>query len=330
MRSRRLFAHNTVLSITSRTEKNLPFTPCKLINQGIWGILARAQNLYDISVCHFVFMANHFHMIVVVKDPSHVSPFIGYIKQATAVMINTICGLRQNTVWTDGFDTPVVLTPDKVVERIKYIYHNPTKAHLVNSINDYPGLSSWHMYKNGIKETKHLWLRHSDFYQIDNLHTLSESTQSKIIAKMAGDEPKHLPFTLEPDAWMDCFPEFANINKEEFNKKLIKEILIEEREIQHEHGILGSERLKTQPVNREHKPEKYGKKLLCLSSNIDLRKRYIKLFKQVSQLAYDAYKLIKQGVCNVIFPPGTMMPSGKMLLKLSKAQFCENLGFCYT
>ena len=330
MRNRRFYVHNTVLSITSRTERNLPFTPCKLINTAIWGILARAQELYEISVCHFAFMANHFHMIVVVKNPSHVSPFIGHIKLETASMINRLCGLRQNTVWIDGFDTPIVLTPDKAIDRIRYIYHNPTRAHLVSSINDYPGVSSWHMYRSNIKETKHLWLKRSEFYQVDNLHALSESAQSRIITKMAGDEPKYIPFTLEPNAWMDCFPEFANINKEEFNKKLIKEILIGEREIQHEHGIIGGERLKTQPVNKEFKSVKYSKKFLCMSSNIELRKRYIGMFKHVSQLAYDAYRSIKQGVCNIIFPAGTLMPSGKMLQELSKIQFYEDLGVCYT
>ena len=330
MRNRRIYVPGTVLFITSRTEKNLPFTPCKLINEGIWGFLARAQNLYDISVCHFVFMANHFHMIVVVKDPSHVSKFIGHIKQETSFMVNRICGIRQNTNWTDGFDTPVVLTPDKVIDRIRYLYKNPANAHLVNSINDYPGISSWHMYRSNIKETKHLWLKRSEFYPINNLHAMSDSAQSKIITKMAGDEPKYLPFKLEPNAWMDCFPEFANVNREEINKNLIKEILIEEREIPHERGILGSERLKNQPINKEFKSEKYSKKFLCLSSNIELRKKYIKMFKQVSQLAYDAYKAIKQGVCDIIFPPGTIIPGGKMLQKLSKAQFYENLGCCYT
>ena len=238
MRNRRLYFHNAVLSISSRTEKNLPFTACKLVNEGIRGILARAQHIYDISVCHLTFMANHFHMLVVVKNPHHTSPFIGYIKQETSAMINRICGLRQNTVWTDGFDCINVLTHDKVADVIKYIYKNPANAHLVSSINDYPGVTSWHMFKSGIKETRHLWLKRSEFYQIDNLHAMSESAQSRIITKMAGDTPTYFPFTLEPNAWMDCFSEFANIDREAFNKNLIKEILTEEREIQHEHGVI--------------------------------------------------------------------------------------------
>jgi len=67
-----------------------------------------------------------------------------------------------------------------------------------------------------------------------------------------------------------------------------------------------------------------------MSSNIALRVQYIKLFKHVSKLAYEAYKLIKQGICNIVFPPGTIMPGGKITQELSKIQFYNELGVCYT
>ena len=224
-------------------------------------------------------MPNHFHMLAVINSPQDASPFIGYIKQETAAMINRICGVRQNTIWTDSFDSTFIMTPDKAIDRIKYIYKNPVKAHLVKSINDYPGVTSWNMFKSGINKTRHLWLKRSEFYQIKNLHALSESAQSKIIDKMAGDEPAYHTFEPEPNAWMDCFSEFGNIDREAFNQNLIKEILAEEREIKHENGVVGREGLKTQLINKEFKSKKYGKKMFCMSSDIELRTRYIELFK---------------------------------------------------
>jgi hypothetical protein len=269
-------------------------------------------------------------MLAVINSSEDVSSFVGYIKQETSAMINRICGVRQNTIWTDSFDNVTILTPDKVIDRIKYIYKNPAKAHLVRSIGDYPGVSSWNMFRSGIHKARHLWLKRSGFYQINNLHALSESAQSKIITKMAGDNPNYHTFELEPDAWMDSFPEFNHINREVFNQNFIKEILTEEREIAHENGVMGRERLKIQPINKEFKSKKYGKKMFCMSSNIELRVRYITLFKSVSRQAYEAYKLIKQGICNVMFPPGTMLPGGRILQELSKMQFYEDLGVCYT
>ncbi len=330
MRNRRFYINNTAVSITSRTEKNLPFTTCKVINEAIWGILARARTLFDFSICHFVFMPNHFHILAVINSPHDVSPFVGYIKQETSAMINRICGVRQNTVWADSFDCATILTPDKAIDRIKYIYKNPANAHLVKSINDYPGVTSWNMFKNGINEIKHLWLKRSEFYQIKNLHALSESAQSKIILKMASKYPAYNTFKLEPNAWMDCFPEYDDIDRETFNQVLIKKILAEERDIEHEKGVIGREALKVQPVNKEFKSKRYGKRIFCMSSDVELRKRYISLFRTVSGLAYGAYKLIKQGICNIAFPPGTIMPGGRVIQELSKTQFYENLGVCYT
>ena len=81
---------------------------------------------------------------------------------------------------------------------------------------------------------------------------------------------------------------------------------------------------------KEYKPEKYGKKMFCMSSNIELRVRYIDFFKQFSALAYKAYQRIKQGACDVIFPPGAILPGGRILQELSKTQFYEAMGVCYT
>ncbi|MDR2338181.1 MAG: transposase [Deltaproteobacteria bacterium] len=103
MHKNKHYVQGTCLFITSRVEQDLPFTTCKLINTAIWGILARASTLWDISVCHFLFMSNHFHLIAVVRDPSHVPMFIKQIKQETAAAINRLTGRRQHTIWCKGF-----------------------------------------------------------------------------------------------------------------------------------------------------------------------------------------------------------------------------------
>jgi hypothetical protein len=70
--------------------------------------------------------------------------------------------------------------------------------------------------------------------------------------------------------------------------------------------------------------------VFCISSDINLRVRYITLFKTISAQAYEAYQLIKQGLCNIDFPAGTILPGGRILHELSKTQFYEDLGFDYT
>ena len=135
--------------------------------------------------------------------------------------------------------------------------------------------------------------------------------------------------TVRFDWGMSCFPELANVDREAFNQNLIDEILAEEQNIAHDNGVVGRSNLKVQPVNKEFKSTKYGKKMFSMSSNIDLRTRYIAFFKAASKHAYDAYQAIKQGAYNILFPPGMIMPGGKLLQELSKNQLYDNLGVCY-
>jgi hypothetical protein len=258
-------------------------------------------------------MSNHFHLLVVVRNPADVPNFIRLLKLESASAINRICGVRQNTVWLDGFDDPIVLTPDKVIDVIKYIYKNPASADLVNSIEEYPGLSSWTMFKEREYSKECVWLKRSQFHQINNLAFMTDEKQQTIIDELAGDEPIFHTLEIEPSAWMKCFPEYENANPDEVNDKIIKEILEEEKKIEHPQGVVGAKKLKTQVINKQFKSTKYTKRMICISSNIELRKKYIAHFKSLTQLAKQAYKTIKNGICDILFPAGMFMPGGKFL-----------------
>ena len=321
MHKNKLYVQGKLLFLTSRVEKDLPFATCKVLNTAIWGILARANEQWDISVCHFVFMTNHFHMLVVVRNPADVPMFVKHIKQETAAAVNRICGIRQNTVWTRGFDDPIVLSADKALDIIKYIYKNPANAHLVSSIEQYPGVSSWEMFKNKEYNKKCVWLKRSSFSAVPNLTQLSDCSQAQLISEFAGKEPIFHTFKLSPNAWMECFEEYKNADRDTVNQQIIDEILCEEQQIEHPNGVLGANKLRIQPINKKYKPSKYGKRMFCICSDVEIRKKYIGYLKYISQKAKDAYKAIKNGICNIVFPPGTFMPGGAFLEPLAPCAF---------
>ena len=145
-RNRKYFPHNSVIYVTARTEVGLPLVATHFINFFIWGILAKARSMYDVKVCHFLFMYNHLHMVLVVDNPEHVSEFMGYVKGETAHAVNRLLGRRQRTIWCKGYDSPLLLTPEDVKKYIRYTYLNPVKASLVDLVKEYPGVSSWDMF----------------------------------------------------------------------------------------------------------------------------------------------------------------------------------------
>ena len=139
---KRCIIHNTLVEVCFRTEEGLPFVATPYIKAIMQSIIATAQTMYPTTICHFVLMANHMHLILVVQDPEDFVAFIGYIKRESAHAINRLLGRKKRTVWCDRYDDPKILDPDKAMQRIVYLYSNPQKANLVSTIDEYPNLSS--------------------------------------------------------------------------------------------------------------------------------------------------------------------------------------------
>jgi hypothetical protein len=64
-------------------------------------------------------------------------------------MLKRLLGKKHLTLWQKN-GTGAFLIPDleTVKERIAYFYNNPTKANLVDTIEQYPGLNTWEIFKN--------------------------------------------------------------------------------------------------------------------------------------------------------------------------------------
>ncbi len=81
-------------------------------------------------------------MVFVVINPEHVPEFLRNVKAESAHMLNNLLGRNRRTVWCEGYDSPIVLTPLHALVFISYLYANPAKDDLEISIHRYPGLSS--------------------------------------------------------------------------------------------------------------------------------------------------------------------------------------------
>ena len=147
MRKRKYYRPGDVIEISTRITSGLPLVPNEFINLIIEGYLARACAQFDISLNHYLFMANHLHIIFTVKDPDHVQKFVRLIKGRLSHAINKLLGRTKGVVWDEGFDDPKILDIDMLVTRLVYIYLNPAQANLVDSIEQYPGVNSWKYFK---------------------------------------------------------------------------------------------------------------------------------------------------------------------------------------
>lgn len=224
--NQKYFRHQDVLLVTARTEHGLPLAPSYNTNFLINGILAKASSIYQVKVCHYIFMGNHLHMILVVDNPQDVSLFMGYVKSEISHIINLQLGRWKHTNWAEGYDSPVLLTAQDVIRYIVYLYANPARAGLTSSIEQYPGVSSWRMFRSEKHSARHKRISRPAIRTLDS-PALGVNEQKRIVEhyKLDSTPGETNELTIEPFAWMECFEEFRTKAIEEVRSEILAKLL---------------------------------------------------------------------------------------------------------
>ena len=316
-RPRKIIRNKTVVFITTSLEEGLLLPPNALVNLIIQSYLARAQTLYPIKICHYIFLANHFHLILVVENPEDVPSFMERFKCEMAHAINRLIGRNKRTVWCEGYDSPVLLDPQAVIKRIAYIYSNPSRDELEDRIDLFPGLSSWDVFTNkASKESMYIRLRRF------SIPTLEEepNTNPDFLAKRLTKKSKLAhKLIISPDAWMDCF-EMTDTDREEANIEivdLVRETEAERRAIRKMEGrkVMGRQRLISQPMNLEYRSKRSGRRMLCIGSSKNIRRSFLNEIYALIDEAKTVYANWKKGDYSIPYPPGLFPPSMPKLVE---------------
>jgi len=311
----KLFISGKAYFASSRMEEGLPLLPYKIINTIIWGIASRAQRLYPVEIVGMLFMANHFHLCLVAIDPQAVSDFFRYMKAELGHAVNRMLGRRKHTVWEAGYDSPIVLTAPDVMRYLVYLYSNPVSAELIDSIDQYPGVSTWEMFDARQTSKKARWIRRSAIPLLAD--QLSEADDQALTQQLLLDCPIEQTFTLAPFSWMKCFRCMQDVSVEEMRKKLLAMIRTEEmtlRTLRFSEGrtVMGPQALKSQSIRTPYSPNKFTPRMICLCSDVELRIEYILWFRSLVRKSREAFALGKDGNVTVAYPPGFFPPRGKV------------------
>lgn len=310
MRHRQLFISGSVYFITFRTEEGLPFVPLPFMNKLILSAMARAKRLYPVQLIGVTVQANHAHMLIRVIDPEAVSGFVGYFKTETSNYLNRLLNRRQRTVWFKRFDNPRVLDIDKAFEILAYILLNPVKDGLVSSMREYPGVSS---YQHLVNRRDSLIVKSIPRSAIVALRDPSRPIleNKELSDHFSSDEFEDLSLTFEPEALRLAFKSTRSMAPDDFRRKLIETLETAEthyRQSQDNRRPLGAKALVNASILVPHTPPKRGKKMLCVSSSPNMRKRFIGTFRRLCERCRQVFIEWKCGNFSVPFPPGMFAP----------------------
>lgn len=303
---------NTVIFITTSVEEGLFFTPNPLIRQILLSCLAKAQQLYPIKICHFIVMSTHIHILAVVQNPDDVKDFMKYFKTESAHAINRLLGRKKRTIWCEGYDSPIVLDVDKVIDKIAYIYANPSNDNLVDCIEEFPGLSSWCEFLQKRRDFKAFLIARHDISPISKRENNYEG-YSRIAKRLCAGKIR-INFNIDPNCWLKCFDisesdELKLVNDRILDAVREKESKNRERRKYESKTILGTTRLMNALIGSQYHPEREGKKTICIGSTKEVRMKFIEFAKALFDEGRRIYEEWKIGNINLRYPWGLYPPS---------------------
>ena len=116
-------------------------------NKLILRCLSIAQKRYGVLIYGYVFMSNHFHILVRAPE-MNLSHFMRDVQSLIARNVNLL-RKRRGTLFPDRFTSALVLDKEAVFTMARYILLNPVRAKLVETPDQWPGLIS--IPKNGVR-----------------------------------------------------------------------------------------------------------------------------------------------------------------------------------
>jgi REP element-mobilizing transposase RayT len=293
----------------------------------LWSALAVAQNHYPVKIIAFVVMGNHIHIIALVEDPTMVESFMERFKCETAHAVNRLLARRQVTVWCEGYDSPVILTLDDLVEKLAYVYANPARAYRAASISTYKGVSSWGMLTSGEASREVKRIRRTFLGPVAT-GRVSASVRRQEAAAVENQATEKATFTLSPNAWTTAFPSQAT--QEQLNERLLARV----QEIEHEVAVIREQQrvslpsdseLASQPIDTPYVPTTFGRRMWCICRDIPLRIAFISFIKRLRSKAKKVRLRWLQGDRSRSFPTGLFPPSQPILANLLPAYFRRSI-----
>ena len=317
-RHRRQIKSDGVYEICMRTKVGLPFVCTNYMKLIIEGIISRVQRDSKVVLCHMNFMGNHPHMMVVAKDSLECTRFYGEIKKQLTDAIKNLSGKDNLSLWQkNGTSVSHYGDVAGVVERIAYIYANPANAHLVDSIERYPGLSSWEAYQQTpntlLAKHKKLcpWIRLPAISKLPS-RSMSDSQDKFFTTRLKHCSKKKHELIYHPNAWMLSF-DVSEQEVQSINENILNRLRGMEQEKRNERvnkgfRVKGANKLKAEALNLTYRSKNRSIKIFAYALDPVIRKKLIEEYKLFCDECDECYKRWKVGDYLVQWPPGAFLP----------------------
>lgn len=268
--------------------------PSKEVNRIILGCLARAAAMHHVRLYAFVFMSNHFHMLV--QAPfMNLPEFMRDFQSSLAREVNRLHG-REGDFFERRYASEQILDDEAFLDRLRYTLNNPCNDHLVRQIEDWPGVSSWDFHTTG-EPIVGEWL---DRRELRRLRRKDDSACIK---------DAYETYTLK----LTTPPMFDELDAVSARAKICEHIVQGARELQKERArrrikCVGPAKVMGKHWSDRPKTPKKSIRPLCHSGCAKLRRAHREQVWATTDAYKDAMGRWREGKSNPSFPDGTIPP----------------------
>lgn len=129
-----------LVEVTCRTiQGRFLLNPSPSLNSIVIGVLARAQKRYGVDLHAFVFLSNHYHLLLSVGSALQLARFMNYLNSNLAREAGRLYGWKEK-FWSRRYQAIVISEEEAVqLERLRYILSHGCKEDLVARPEQWPG-----------------------------------------------------------------------------------------------------------------------------------------------------------------------------------------------
>lgn len=256
--------------------------------------LAWAAKKHEVEIFAYVFMSNHFHLLVRALQ-QNLSAFMRDFQRELAARLNRHRN-RSGTVFPRPFDAPKVIGDEMFLEKLKYIVNNPCLSDLVRHPKDWPGVSSWQSHCTGEAQVGRL----IDYKELRRLRRKEPSTPRE--KAMRHDELE----LAKPPMWEDK-------SHEEICDRVTNLVEEQATELQKERarvrkGVVGPTKIKRMPFRRIPDSPKRTPRVKCLCADAEKKNTYLEDRLATVAAHKRAMRRWLAGKARPRFPTGTFAP----------------------
>lgn len=317
-----MFQSRCVYEICFRAKRGIPLPSRAVIKFILESAIARTQRGNGkVIICHYTWMANHVHILVVCQDVTALKDFYGELKKRITDMLKRLLGLPELKLWEEREARVMqILDLEKLKRQIGYYYLNPARADQEDSIDRYPGLNTWRTFCSVAAEVDSFEETHSRWIRLPSIPALSSynptlKEEERIINLIKGDNQVRTSYKVEPFA---CFKAFGVTDPQELEAiraEIIADVRAQEQELREKRQkagkrVVGALRLIQEPITISgYEPSKQrGRKIYFLSSVLELRVKFCNLYKSFCERCKECYRRACLGDRRVEWPPGAFVP----------------------